>query len=112
MIGITGNRELRPYVADLVDKRIASGPSSTKSRALRFTRLRESVECRIPIPAEVVEACVGIDGIHSVLRNTRVFLDCSYKVQHIVYTSLTGADRKQLLPCLEIMPRRKPISRS
>ena len=71
---------------------------------------------------EVVEALKGIDVLLMVsarenperVEEHTSFLDAAKLagVQHIVYTSFYGADEKATLPCLEIMPRRKPISRS
>ena len=51
MIGITGvTGKLGSYVAYLIDQQgIASVHLARSPDVLRFTRLRKSVECRIPI---------------------------------------------------------------
>ncbi len=82
--------------------------------------IRKMVYANTP---EVVEALKGIDVLLMVsarenperVEEHKSFLDAAKLagVQHIVYTSFYGADeKKQPLSCLEIMPRRKPISRS
>ena len=96
---------------------LARSPERAKINA--SAEIRKIVYANTP---EVVEALKGIDVLLMVsarenperVKEHKDFLDAAKLagVEHIVYTSFMGQMRRQLSPCLEIMPRRKPISRS
>ena len=95
MIGITGvTGKLGSYVADLVNQQgissIHLARSPERAKVYASAEIRKMVYANTP---EVVEALKGIDVILSI-------------------PPFTEQMKKQPLPCLEIMPRRKPISRS
>ena len=124
MIGITGvTGKLGSYVANLVDRKgIASvhlARSPERAKIYASAEIRKIVYANTP---EVVEALKGIDILLMVsarenperVKEHKDFLDAAKLagVEHIVIPPFMGQMRRQLLPCLEIMPRRKPISRS
>jgi len=123
MIGITGvTGKLGSYVADLVDKKgIASvhlARSPERAKVYASAELRKMVYANTP---EVVEALKGIDVLLMVsarenperVKEHKEFLDAAKLACSILFIPpFMGQMRRQLLPCLEIMPRRKPISRS
>ena len=124
MIGITGvTGKLGSYVADLVDKKgIASvhlARSPERAKVYASAEIRRMSYTNTP---EVVEALKGIDILLMVsarenpvrVKEHKEFLDAAKLAGGNISFILPfmGQMRRQLSPCLEIMPRRKPISRS
>ena len=124
MIGITGvTGKLGSYVADLVDKKgIASihlARSPERATVYASAEIRKMVYANTP---EVVEALKGIDVLLMVsarenperVEEHKSFLDAAKLAGCSISSILpfTEQMKKQPLLCLEIMPRRKPISRS
>lgn len=124
MIGITGvTGKLGSYVADLVDQQgissIHLARSPERAKVYASAEIRKMVYANTP---EVVEALKGIDVLLMVsarenperVKEHKEFLDAARLAGCNIsfIPPFMGQMRRQLLPCLEIMPRRKPISRS